>query len=240
LTKNTLSFVKDETTRTKLQKCFDTSDNERDSKAIERLLDEIKNDDEFWKFLFFAIIDQERSKNPVTLSDLPVVCSGVTVDKTLTELEREIINDYEKDISSQISVPEGVIYPENKQILIDTLKKEWKICVSSFALRNAATATSLTLYKRKHLLQWRVEQQQSVSHHHPEDSHYEDQDHVNPSWSEGIEVKNHYCKIFPSFIFSFLQLKLKFPTPSPDLFDLKSSSLYTVRVVIQRRRRKKQ
>ena len=101
-----------------------------------------------------------------------------------------------------------------------------QLFVSSLALRNAATATSLTLYKRKHLLQWRVEQQQSVSHHHPEDSHYEDQDHVNPSWSEGIEVKNHYCKIFPSFIFSFLQLKLKFPTPSPDLFDLKSSSLY--------------
>ena len=37
----------------------------------------------------------------------------------------------------------------------------------------------LTLYSRKHLLQWRADQQQSVSHHHPEDSHYEDQDHVN-------------------------------------------------------------
>ena len=49
MTEDTLSFVKDEATRTKLQKCFDTSDNERDSKAIERLLDQIKNDDEFCK-----------------------------------------------------------------------------------------------------------------------------------------------------------------------------------------------
>jgi len=37
----------------------------------------------------------------------------------------------------------------------------------------------LTLYRRKYLLQWRAELQKSVSHHHPEDSHYEDQDHVN-------------------------------------------------------------
>ena len=94
--------------------------------------------------------------------------------------------------------------------------------VSSLALRNAATATSLTLYKRNYLLQWRAEKQKSVSHHHPEDSHYEDQDHVNPSWSEGIEVKNHYCKILLSFIFSILQLKQEFPTPSPRLVDLKS------------------
>merc|ERR1712107_967371 len=35
----------------------------------------------------------------------------------------------------------------------------------------------LTLCSRKYLLQWRAEKQKSVSHHHPEDSHCEDQDH---------------------------------------------------------------
>ena len=47
-----------------------------------------------------------------------------------------------------------------------------------------------------------------------------------PSWSEGIEVKTNIVLSFHVLIFSFVQLKLKFPTPSPHLFDLKSSSLY--------------
>jgi len=37
--------------------------------------------------------------------------------------------------------------------------------------------TRFTLCSRKYLLQWRAEKQKSVSHHHPEDSHCEDQDH---------------------------------------------------------------
>ena len=38
-------------------------------------------------------------------------------------------------------------------------------------------------------------------------THYEDQDHVNPSWSEGIEVKKmlYYCFIYLYFL--FVQLK---------------------------------
>ena len=103
------------------------------------------------------------------------------------------------------------------------LLKHWQSMLSSLALRNAASVRdsrcaaeniyfsgelrnrnqSLTTIQRTHTakiktiintkLEWRHRGQES-----------------------------YYCKIFLSFMFSILQLKLKFPTPSSDLFDLKS------------------
>merc|ERR1712012_1071557 len=54
--------------------------------------------------------------------------------------------------------------------LMLTISRNATMSVVPCTLQRGNGDEILTLYRRKYLLQWRADQQQSVSHHHPEDS----------------------------------------------------------------------
>ena len=63
-------------------------------------------------------------------------------------------------------------------IFYDSITKLEKKFVVVCTLQRGNSDESRVVHTQ-HLLQWRAELQKSVSHHHPEDSHYQDQVHVN-------------------------------------------------------------
>ena len=91
--------------------------------------------------------------------------SGVDVGDFTVEIND---NDHVETCDKEMVIQEHVSVAHFYVVLAQNIHCD--SVLSSFALCNAATATSLVWYTHKYLRQWRADQQQSVSHHHLEDS----------------------------------------------------------------------
>ena len=108
----------------------------KDGAAIDSLLE----DDDLWKSLLFAVRDQTVKGLDLSKQEpIQVLSSGVTFSKTLSELEESVLEDYGDIYNTQIAIPDGVIFTEDKGYLKQKLKTEFdshmKCQCSSYLMR---------------------------------------------------------------------------------------------------------
>ena len=99
-------------------------------KLPDKLLDVIYLEnvpEEFWHELFLVIRDSGCKNVQITTEQVVrIQCAGVEKELTLERLDENMLEDYENILRSQTSIPETMIFEEDKKILMENLKVSYQ------------------------------------------------------------------------------------------------------------------
>ena len=86
-----------------------------------------EEDEKFWKNLFLILRDHGCKKIDIKRNQvISVQCAGETREVTFEELGSSILNDYGDILNSQTAIPETVLFEEDKNMLIENLKRDFE------------------------------------------------------------------------------------------------------------------
>ena len=83
--------------------------------------------EEFWHELFLVLRDSGCKNVEITTEQVVrIQCAGVEKELTLERLDENMLEDYENILRSQTSIPETMIFEEDKKILMENLKVSYQ------------------------------------------------------------------------------------------------------------------